>query len=190
MLWSLLVFRSSSLPAIVVWGWLWQDSCRTPRTGSKYGAYSKGASTGVKRKHCSKGLGLRVSYTNVFLDIQFKCFWHAASVHVAVTGTWWNKKWRIVNGCSCRKWAELSLEEMMPYERVFQYQGCKLLSLLNSMGYQTINIHIYIYKNIAQTAKWSSAPVTQTKNTLHHNAWTFRLSLFLSRLPNLRYPLE
>ena len=27
----------------------------------------------------------------------------------------------------------------------FQYQGCKLWSLLNSWGYQTRNIHIYIY---------------------------------------------
>ena len=60
-------------------------------------------------------------------------------------GTWWNKQWRIVNGNSCRKCAEFSPEEMRPYKREFQYQGCKLWSLLNSMGYQTINIHIYIY---------------------------------------------
>ena len=31
------------------------------------------------------------------------------------------------------------------YKRKFQYQGCKLWSLLNSMGYQTVNIHFYIY---------------------------------------------
>ena len=54
-------------------------------------------------------------------------------------------KWRIVNGISCRKCAEFFPEEMGPYKREFQYQGCKLCSLLNSMGYQTINIHICIY---------------------------------------------
>ena len=63
-------------------------------------------------------------------------------------GAWWNKKWRIVNGFSCRKCAEFCPEEMRLYKREFQYQGCKLWSLLNLMGYQTINIHIYLYINI------------------------------------------
>ena len=71
--------------------------------------------------------------------------YHAASVYLAVMGTWWNEKWKIVNGIfSCRKCTEFSQEEMILYKREFQYQGCKLWSLLNSMGYQTINIHIYI----------------------------------------------
>ena len=52
--------------------------------------------------------------------------YHAASVHPAVMGTWWNEQWRIVNGNSCRKCAEFSPEEMRPYKREFQYQGCKL----------------------------------------------------------------
>ena len=62
-------------------------------------------------------------------------------------GTWWNEQWRIVNVNSCRKCAEFSPVEMRLYKREFQYQGCKLWSLLNSMGYRTINsyIHIYIY---------------------------------------------
>ena len=34
--------------------------------------------------------------------------------------------------------------------RELQYQGYKLWSLLNSMGYQTINIHIYIFTFIFQ----------------------------------------
>ena len=46
---------------------------------------------------------------------------------------------------SCRKCAEFSPEKMRPYARDFQYQGCKLWSLLNSMGCQTINIHIYFF---------------------------------------------
>ena len=50
-----------------------------------------------------------------------------------------------MNDNSRRKCAEFSSEEMRPYKREFQYQGCKLLSLLNSMGYQTINIHICSY---------------------------------------------
>ena len=36
-----------------------------------------------------------------------------------------------VNGISCRKCADFSPEEMRPYKREFQYQGCNLWSLLN-----------------------------------------------------------
>ena len=36
------------------------------------------------------------------------------------------KKWKIVNGISCRKCAGFSPEEMRPCKREFQYQGCKL----------------------------------------------------------------
>ena len=71
--------------------------------------------------------------------------YHATSVHPAVMGTWWNEQWTTMNGNSCRKCAEFPPEEMRPYKREFQYHGCKLWSLLNSMGYQPINIHIYIY---------------------------------------------
>ena len=53
------------------------------------------------------------------------------------------QKMRIVNGISCRKCTEFFPGEMILYKREFQYQGCKLWSLLNLMGYQTINIHIY-----------------------------------------------
>ena len=52
---------------------------------------------------------------------------------------------KIVNGISCRECAAFSPEEMRPYKREFQYQGCKLKSPLNSREYQTINIYIYIY---------------------------------------------
>ena len=50
-----------------------------------------------------------------------------------------------VNGISYRKCAEFSPEEIRPYMRKFQHKGCNLWSLLNSHGYQTINIHIYIF---------------------------------------------
>ena len=58
---------------------------------------------------------------------------------------WEEQNWRIVNGISCRQWAEFSPEEMRPYKTEVHYQRCKLWSLLNSMGYQTIIIRIYIY---------------------------------------------
>ena len=65
------------------------------------------------------------------------------------TQQWWvpggTKIGNIVNGFSCRKCAEFSPEEMRPYERELQYQGCRLESLLNSWGFQTINLYIYIY---------------------------------------------
>ena len=41
--------------------------------------------------------------------------------------------------------AEFSPKEMRQYKREFQYQGYKLWSLLNSLGYQTINIRIDLY---------------------------------------------
>ena len=63
----------------------------------------------------------------------------------AVTGTWSNKIGKNVNEISCRKCAEFFPEDMRPYMREFQYQGFKLWSLLNSQGYQTINMHIYIH---------------------------------------------
>ena len=84
--------------------------------------------------------------------------YHAASVHPAMMGTWWNKKWTIVNGIICRKCAEFSPEEIRPYKREFQYQGCKLWCLLNFLGYQTINIHIYIYwprGTLGQSCYWT-----------------------------------
>ena len=70
---------------------------------------------------------------------------HTASAHPAVMSAWWNENCRIVNGISCRKCAEFSPEELRPYGREFEYQWCKLRSLLNSWGYQTINLHIFIY---------------------------------------------
>ena len=36
------------------------------------------------------------------------------------------KNWKIVTGICYRKCAEFSPEEMRPYKREFQYQGCKL----------------------------------------------------------------
>ena len=46
-----------------------------------------------------------------------------------------------------RRWDRIRERER---EREFQYQGCKLWSLLNSRAYQTINIglHIYIYLHL------------------------------------------
>ena len=67
------------------------------------------------------------------------------------TQQWWvpgeTKLGKSMNSISCRKCAEFSPEEMRPYYREFQYQGCKLDSLLNSWsrGFQTINLYIYIY---------------------------------------------
>ena len=70
---------------------------------------------------------------------------HIISVHPSLLGTWWDDKWRLVIGISCRKCTEFSPQEMRPYEKEFQYHGCKLWSLLNSRGYQTINTHIYTF---------------------------------------------
>ena len=42
--------------------------------------------------------------------------------------------------------AEVSPKELRLYKKDFQYQGCELRSLLNARGYQTINIHIYLFR--------------------------------------------
>ena len=90
--------------------------------------------------------------------------WQASHIMTPLsTQQWWmpggTKNELIVIGISCTKSAEFPTEEMRPYEREFQYQGCKLWSLLNSMGYQTVNIHIYIYIYICNM---------QLHKTLHH----------------------
>ena len=65
------------------------------------------------------------------------------------TQQWWvpggMKTGKIVNGISCRICTQLSPEEMNRCKREFQYHWCKLSSLLNSRGFQTINLYIYIY---------------------------------------------
>ena len=74
------------------------------------------------------------------------------SCHLSPRQQWWvvggkrklNCKWLAIAVAKCAK-AELSSEEMRLYAREFQYQGYKLWSLMNSRGYQTINIHVYIY---------------------------------------------
>ena len=91
---------------------------------------SSGQITEVKQRRAQLVLGW-VTGAQVTLPAMCRGGWashsyHAASVHPAVMGTWWNKQWRIVNGNSCRKCAEFSTEEMRPYKREFQYQGCKL----------------------------------------------------------------
>ena len=57
------------------------------------------------------------------------------------------KNWKIVNGISCRKCAEFSSEEMKPYKREFQYQGCKLQKSAELTGisdYKNLHLHLLI----------------------------------------------
>ena len=65
------------------------------------------------------------------------------------TQQWWVP---VVTKTLGELWMALTAENALhshprKWDRIkeFQYQGCKLWSLLNSRGYQTINIHIYIY---------------------------------------------
>ena len=67
----------------------------------------------------------------------------------------------------CRKCAEISPEEMRPYKRGFQYQGCKLQSLLNSRGFQTINLYIYIYSYIPSHIEMNASNLWQATNNTH-----------------------
>ena len=99
-----------------------------------------------------------------------------------------------MNGISCRKCAEFSPEEMRPYKREFQYQGCKLQSLLNSLGFQAINLYIYIYlftfmvvnrwilfflprayfpfmAVLYPNSKWRINPVYQYNIYIHHTSY-------------------
>ena len=65
------------------------------------------------------------------------------------TQQWWvpggMKTGKIVNSISCRKCTEFSPEQIRSYKRDFQYQRCKLQSLMNSRGFQTINLHMYFF---------------------------------------------
>ena len=98
--------------------------------------------------------------------------YHAASVHPAVMGTWWNENWRIVNGISCGKCAEFSPEETRLHTREFQYQGCKLLSLLNSRGYQTVkHTHLHLHLLIRVDGSY-----------FIHYSWTLQVSLISVKL--------
>ena len=94
--------------------------------------------------------------------------YHMASVHPAVMGIWWNNNWKIVNGTSFRKCTEFSPEEMIPYKIKFQYQVCKLQSLLNSRGFQTINLYIYFYIIVAYYANILLSWVSTYPLTLLH----------------------
>ena len=100
------------------------------------------------------------------------------------TQQWWvlagTKNRELWMALAAEKSAEFSPEEMRPYTREFQYQGCKFWSLLNSMGYQTTNIHIYIHINIwfrlaeKDNTHWSTQLFTITYNR-HSNTPTFEL---------------
>ena len=67
----------------------------------------------------------------------------------AVISTWWNKKarlsWLAIAAANCTN-VKFSPQEMRLYMREFQYQGCKLWSLLNARGYQTMNTtHLHLH---------------------------------------------
>ena len=94
------------------------------------------------------------------------------------TQQWWvpggTKTGKIVNGISCRKCADFSPKEMRLYKREFQCEGCKLLSLLNSRGFQTINLYIciYIYIWTLEPNKWRrhstvQLPISYKSSNVH-----------------------
>ena len=56
-------------------------------------------------------------WESILVDAWTNLSYHAASVHLPVMGTWWDEKWRIVNGINCRKCAECFPEEMIPYQK-------------------------------------------------------------------------
>ena len=88
--------------------------------------------------------------------------YHATSIHPGVMGTWWNEKWRIVNGISCRKCIEFTPEEIRPYKREFQYQGHKLWSLLNSQGSAYKHTHSHLFNDLSYpSATFNSTEVLQ-----------------------------
>ena len=74
----------------------------------------------------SEGLGFDSHCWSCVVEVSANFSLHTVSNCPAMMGTWWNEKWRIVNGISCRKCAEIPSEEMKPCAREFQYQGCTL----------------------------------------------------------------
>ena len=72
------------------------------------------------------------------------------------TQQWWvsggTRKLNCIDWLQLQQSAQMlnSLQRRWDYKREFRYLGCKLWSLLNSRGYQTINIHIYIHMSRAK----------------------------------------